>query len=188
MSGVGNDIYNSFSAKLIRTLYRQSIEVLGRTAMLSEAAKRAKKEQSLKKNMDFLALKKSQQKKILQMPSNLLFLRYHPQRIVDISKKAFETKTYKYYISNHEYLTIEIIRSDNFNLAYLLSKLSNLDIVNMDICKLFDALKYFKIDFAQKVEEEEIGFIEEFIHDAFTHTYKAIDYVAEIHKEDIDID
>ena len=188
MSGVGGDVYNSFSAKLIRTLYRQSVEVLGRTAMLSEAAKRAKKEQTLIKNADFMALKKSQQKKILQIPSNLLFLRYHPQRIVDIAKKAFETKQYEYYISNREYLTIEIIRSENFNLAYLLSKLSNLDIVNMDICKLFNDLKYFKIDFAQKVEEEETGFIETFIHDAFRHTYKTIDYVAEIHKEDIDVD
>ena len=188
MSGVGSDIYNSFSAKLIRTLYKQSIEILGRTAMLSEAAKRAKKEQSLKKNTDFLSLTKSQQKKILQMPSNLLFLRYRPQRIVDISKKAFETKQYEYHISNQAYLTIEIIRKNNLNLAYLLSKLSNLDVVNMDICKLFDELKYFKIDFAQKVDEEEICFIEDFIHDAFTHTYKTVDDVVEIYKEDIDID
>ena len=188
MSGVGGDIYNSFSAKLIRTLYRQSVEVLGRTSMLDEAAKRAKKEHSLKKNADFLALKKSQQKKILQMPSNLLFLRYHPQRIVDISKKAFDTTDYEYHISNHEYLTIEIIRSDSFNLAYLLSKLGNLDIVNMDICKLFNELKYFKIDFAQAVEEEEIGFIEEFIDHAFKHQDKSVKYIADIGKEDIDID
>jgi len=188
MSGVGNDVYNSFSAKLIRTLYKQSIEVLGETKLLDEAAKRATKEASLQRNKDFLSLKKSEQKKILQMPSNLLFLRYKPQRIINISKKAFETKNYTFHISNHEYLTIEIIRADNFNLSYLLSKLSNLDIVNMDICKLFNELKYFKIDFAQKVDEDEIGFIEEFIHHSFKDLQERIAYIPTIHAEDIDVD
>jgi [protein-PII] uridylyltransferase len=188
MSGVGADIYNSFNARLIKTLYRQSVEVLGRTAMLDEAAKRARKEASLKKNRDFLNLKKSEQKKILQMPSNLLFLRYRPQRIVDISKKALETSSYEYYITNHDYLTIEIIRSGTFNLSYLLGKLSTLDIVNMDICKLFNELKYFKIDFAQKVSEEEIGFIEEFIQQAYETTQVKSAYIPSIQEEDIDVD
>jgi len=188
MSGVGTDIYNSFNARLIKTLYTQSIEVLGQTSMLDEAAKRAKKEASLKKNSDFLTLKKSEQKKILQMPSNLLFLRYHPQRIVDISKKALETNNYEYHISNDGYLTLEIIRKSTFNLSYLLSKLSNLDIVNMDICKLFNELKYFKIDFAQQVSKEELGFIEEFIEDSFKESYENIQYIPSIHQEDIDID
>ena len=188
MSGVGSDIYNSFSAKLIRTLYKQASEVLGQTTMLDEAAKRAKKEASLKKNSDFLALKKSEQKKILQMPSNLLFLRYHPQRIVDISKKALETEAYTYHISNEEYLTIEIIRATDLNLSYLLSKLSNLDIVNMDICKLFNEFKYFKIDFAQKVDGDEIGFIEAFIHNSFGNLRETIPYKPAILKEDINVD
>ena len=187
MSGVGPDTYNSFTAKLIRTLYKQSTEVLGHTTMLGEAAKRVKKEASLKKNSNFLALKKSEQKKILQMPSNLLFLRYHPQRIVDISKKALETEAYTYHISNEAYLTIEIIRATDLNLSYLLSKLSNLDIVNMDICKLFNELKYFKIDFAQKVDSDEIGFIEAFIHNSFGDLRESIPYIPAILKEDIDI-
>ena len=116
MNGVGADIYNSFNARLIKTLYRQAVEVLGNTAMLDEAAKRSKKEKALKKHSEFLALKRSEQKKILEMPSNLLFLRYKPQRIIDISKKAFETKNYEYHVSNGEYLVIEIIREKSFNL------------------------------------------------------------------------
>jgi [protein-PII] uridylyltransferase len=122
------------------------------------------------------------------MPSNLLFLRYHPQRIVDISKKALETNNYEYHISNDGYLTLEIIRKSTFNLSYLLSKLSNLDIVNMDICKLFNELKYFKIDFAQQVSKEELGFIEEFIEYSFKESYENIQYIPSIHQEDIDID
>jgi [protein-PII] uridylyltransferase len=188
MNGVGADIYNSFNAKLIRTLYRQSIEVLGQTAMLDEAAKRTKKELTLKKNANFLSLKKSKQKKILQIPSNLLFLRYNPQRIIDIANKAFETKEYEYHISNHDNLTIEIIRADSFNLSYLLSKLSTLEVVNMDICKLFNELKYFKIDFSTTVDNDEVHLIEQIIEDAFNSERKHIAKTPNIKKEDIDVD
>ncbi len=71
-------------------------------------------------------------------------------------------------------MTIEVIRRKSFNIAYLLGKLSTLAVVNMDICKLFDDLKYFKIDFASKVDKDEIIQIETILHDSFnekkTHT------------------
>ena len=188
MNGVGSDIYNSFSARLLRTLYKHSLEVLGRTAMLDEAAKRAKKEQALKRHPAFLALKRSEQKKILEMPSNLLFLRYRPERIIEIAKKAFKTEHYTYHISNNDYLTIEIIRADSINLSYLLGKLSTLEVVNMDISKLFNELKYFKIDFATRVNDDETGMIEQIITDAFDPTKKSIESIPLIQKEDIDID
>jgi [protein-PII] uridylyltransferase len=185
---VGNNIYNSFSAKLIKTLYKQSKEVLGKTIMLDEASKRVKKEQALKRMDTFLSLNKTQQKKILAIPSNLLFLRYSPKRILAITDKAFNTSQYEYFIDNTEYLSIEIIRKDSFNLSLLLSKLSNLDVVNMDICKLFDTLKYFKIDFAQKVDEEEVGFIEQIIHDAFNPILTKVVPKATIKESEITID
>ncbi len=188
MNGVGSDIYNSFSARLLRTLYEHSLEVLGQTAMLDEAAKRAKKEQVLKRHPEFKALKRSEQNKILQMPSNLLFLRYKPECIISIAKMAFETKTFTYSISNREYLTIEIIRANSFNLSYLLGKLSTLEVVNMDISKLFNELKYFKIDFATKIDKEEIPRVEKIITDAFDPTKKSIKHTPIIHKEDIAID
>ncbi|MCF6207090.1 MAG: HD domain-containing protein [Sulfurovum sp.] len=187
MNGVGGEVYNSFSAKLIRTLYKHSLEVLGRTDILDEAAKRAKKEAALKRHPEFKKLKRSQQQKILQMPSNLLFLRYHPERIIKICQKAFETEDFTYHISNEAYLTIEIIRADSINLSYLLGKLSNLEVVNMDISKLFNELKYFKIDFATKVDESEIPRIEQIITDAFDPNKKSIETIPLIKKEDIDI-
>jgi len=188
MNGVGGDIYNSFSAKLIRTLYKHSLEILGQTELLDEAAKRAKKEAALKRHPEFKALKKSQQNKILQMPSNLLFLRYRPERIIHIAQKAFETKDFTYMISNETHLTIEIIRAGSFNLSYLLSKLANLEVVNMDISKLFNELKYFKIDFATKVDEDERYLVEQIIVEAFDPTKKSIKTIPHIGKEDIDID
>ena len=188
MNGVGPGTYNSFNAKLIKTLYKQTLGVLGQTTMLNEAEKRLKKELTLQRNADFKALSKIQQKKILQIPSNLLFLRYDTKRILAITKKAFKTKNYEFSINNDKYLTIEIIRKDDFNVSYLLSKLSNLDVVQMDICKLFDDLKYFKIDFSQTVTTEDIGFIEEIIHNAFKTGKKSTLQIPDIKPSEIEID
>jgi [protein-PII] uridylyltransferase len=188
MSGVGGEIYNSFSAKLLLTLYNQSLEALAHPKLLNEAQKRAKKELSLSRNEQFKLLKKSQQKKIFQIPSNLIFLRYKTQRILDISLKGFQTQDYSYHISNEKYLTLEIIRKDNFNLGYLLAKLAQLDLVNMDICKLFDGLKYFKIDFSQSIDTEEIPRLEHIIDQAFKQKSTQTDYSVKIKKEEIDID
>ena len=188
MQGVGEGTYNSFNARLIKTLYIRSTEALNHTIMIDEAAKRIKKEQTLKKRPDFLALKKSEQKKILQIPSTLLFLRYKPERIVAIAKKGFETKEYEFLLSNDKYLTIELIRARSFNLGYFLGKLSNLDVVNMDICKLFDDLKYFKIDFSSKVDTEDILLIEEILHNSFDDRKKSKLYLPVIEKKEIEID
>jgi len=188
MNGVGAGTYNSFNARLIKTLYMRSIEALSHTIMLDRVAKRNKKEQTLKKHPDFLALKKSEQKKILQIPSNLLFLRYRPERIVAIAKKGFQTKEYEFLISNDRYLTIELIRSKSFNLGYFLGKLNTLDVVNMDICKLFDDLKYFKIDFSIKVSKEDILLIEEILHNSFDDSKKSKLHVPVIKKKELEID
>ncbi len=188
LNGVGAGTYNSFNARLIKTLYMRSSEALSRTVMIDEAAKRIKKEQTLKKHPDFLALSNIKQKKILQIPSNLLFLRYKPDRIVAIAKKGFETKSYEYIISNKEYLTIDIFRETSFNIGYFLSKLNTLDVVNMDICKLFSGLKYFKIDFSTNVNEEDIPLIEEILHNSFDDRKKSKLHIPVIHKKEIEID
>jgi len=188
MSGVGNDIYNSFSEKLIRTLYKQSIEVLGQTKKLDEASKRTKKIASIKRTKVFKSLTIIQQKKILSIPSNLLFLRYTPKRILAITQKAFNTISYVSTISNENYLTIDIIHKDAFSLSYLLNKLSNIEVVNMDICKLFNGLKYFKIDFSETITEEEVTFLDEFIRNSFTTQLQDTPFSINLLRKEIQID
>ncbi|MDQ7046324.1 MAG: HD domain-containing protein [Sulfurovum sp.] len=188
MSGVGHDIYNSFSAKLIRTLYKQSIEVLGQTKRLDEAEKRSKKVASLKRTKAFTLLTRTKQNKILSIPSNLIFLRYTPKRILAIAQEAFKTTSYTYTISNTTHLTIEIIRKESFNLGYLLGKLSNMDVVNMDICKLFNGLKYFKIDLSETITADEVGFVEVYINKSFTHTLNTISLHPYIQEDEVNID
>ena len=172
MNGVGKGIYNGFNAKLIYTLYTQSIEVLDSTTRLDVASKRIKKESMVKKNTLFLGLSKTQQSKILQIPSDLLFLRYTPLKILEISQRAFNTKEYSFSFTSQTHLTIEIIRRKSLNVAYLLGKLSGFEVVNMDICKLFDDLKYFKIDFAMSAQKEDMERIEQILNDSFDATQK----------------
>lgn len=188
MSGVGEGIYNAFTAKLIKTLYDESVAILDQTEMLDEAAKRFKKEETLKKNSAFTALTSAEQKKILQIPSDLLFLRYTPPSIVELAKKAFETKTYHFEIHNEGYLSIEVIRATSFNVSYLLSKLSTLEVVNMDICKLFDELKYFKIEFSDTLNAEDIHRVEQILHDSFDDSKKSTLSIPEIKEEELHID
>ncbi len=188
MNGVGEGIYNAFNAKLIKTLYLQSVEALDRPTMLGVAAKRLKKEQTLKKNVAFQALSKQQQKKVLQIPSDLLFLRYSPAKIVEIAQKAFQTEDYTFELRSKKHLTIEVIRSKSFNLAYLLGKLSTLEVLNMDICKLFDERKYFKIDFASNVNDEEMSHIEDILHHSFDDRKDNTRSIPVIQKKELTID
>lgn len=188
MNGVGEGIYNAFNAKLIKTLYLQSIDALKRPSMLDVVTKRLKKEQTLKRNVLFQALTPIQQKKVLEIPSDLLFLRYTPVKIIDIVQKAFKTEDYTFEIHCVEHLTIEVIRRKSFNIAYLLGKLSTLEVVNMDICKLFNELKYFKMDFTGKVNKEDIRQIETILHDSFNEGIPHPASIPVIHKKELTID
>lgn len=188
MNGVGEGIYNPFNAKLIKTLYLNALEALKNPHMLDVATKRLKKEQRLSGNTLFKKLTPLQQKKILQIPSDLLFLQYPPAKIVEIAQKAFATEAYTFDIQREAHLSIEVIRRKPFHIAYLLGKLSALGVVHMDICKLFDELKYFKIDFAGNVDPEEIMHIESILHDSFDTQKSYKSAIPVIHKNELTID
>ncbi|MGC9350969.1 MAG: hypothetical protein ACP5D3_03190 [Sulfurovum sp.] len=188
MNAVGENVYSSFASKLIHTLYLQALNTLGEEKLLDETEKRVKKEHSLKRSPYFLKLTKPQQEKILLIPSNLLFLRYTPRKIVEISKEAFDLKAYTFSLQNQEHLSIEIIRKTPINLGYLLAKLSNPEIRHMDIYKLFDDTKYFKIDFAEKVDRDQLQAIEQIIRDSFVKKGSLLTKIPVIRPEEIEID
>ncbi|MGW8169724.1 MAG: [protein-PII] uridylyltransferase family protein [Sulfurovaceae bacterium] len=188
MNGVGGGIYSSFTSKLLKTLYDNAIEALEHTELIDETAKRIKKIQALKKNPDFLGLNKIEQKKILSIPANLPFLRYSSEAIVALSQKAFDTQGYRYWVHNDEYLSLEIIRQTPINLGYLLGRLSYLEIGNMEICKLFDNLKYFKIDYTTKITDEDMDILDEIIKLSFDPSLQITIKKPTILNSEIDID
>ncbi len=189
MSGVENNVYNGFTAKLIYTLYTNSIQALDNKELIDETSKRAKKESNLQKNIEFQKLDKSKQNKILQIPSNYMFLKYSPEIIMDIARMGFETNDkFSYKISNDDYLCIEIIRVIPLNLGYLLGKLARLEIVNMDIFKIFDNLKYFKIEYKEKVTDDDLIIIKSTIIDSFNPNKKTDIPKPQIQPKEIEFD
>ena len=167
VNGVGRAVYTPYNAKLLKDLYFAALESLQNRSVLDEVAKRLKKEQSLKKNKAFLQLPRLLQKKILSIESNLFFIKHTINEILEISKRAYETETFSYSIKESPYLSIEIIRSIPLNLGYLLGKLSFLDIASMEVFKLFDGKKYFRIDFRESIETSDKEFIKETIEASF---------------------
>ena len=188
MSGVGNDIYNTFTARLLKTLYTQSIESLEHLEMLDEAAMRVTKMKSLKRFEPFKQLSRGEQKRILSVPSNLLFLHYPREKILQIVTNSWKIEDFHYEISNKFFLTIEVTSKKPFNLGYLLGKLSRLNLVNMDICKLSDESKFFRLDFSEKIQEDELPYASNYIEEGFDSTLTTPIPIPAIKREEIFID
>ncbi len=189
ISSVGKSTYSSFNSNLLKELYENSLEAFSNKKMITEAARRVKLERALKKYPLFKELKKSTQKKILSIKSNLLFFKYTPYQITVLAKKVEDcNKDYRYNITTTSPLTIEILSKVDINLGYLLTKLSYLDITTLDIFKIESGLKYFKIAFNEEIGIDQKLPIEEIILDSFDMNKKASLPTLDIKIKEIDID
>ena len=187
-NGVGSNIYNEFTARLFETLYSHALDYLIHEHFLDEVGKKVKRIEALKRSLKFKNLPKILQRKIENIESNLPFIRYSTERIIEIASRANSINSFEYEITNNKFLTIEIIKKQPIDLGYLLSKLSNLNLVNMDIIKLFDGKKYFKIDFNQKVEDDEIEDIKYIIESSFLEQSRVNLPKPTIQRDDINIE
>ncbi len=187
-TGVGSDIYNSFTARLFNTLYNHAVEFLIHSNFLEDMGKRVSRVQKIENSKEFKALSNSLKRKILSIESNLPFIKYSTSRIIEIAKRAIDIEKFDYEITNKKFLTIEIIKKTPLDLGYLLTKLSNMNLVNIDIIKLFDNKKYFKIDFNQKVNIDDIEDIKYLIEEAFNNPKPVEIKRIKIDKNDIKID
>ena len=167
INGVGENIYTSFNAKLLKDLYYTALDASSRDERISDAAKRLQKEKRIRKSTMFSELTTVQQKKIFAIKSNLFFFKYSPDDIIKTVKQALNTKAYSYNVTNTTRLSIDIFRKQPFNIAYFLGTLSYLDVGSMDIFTLFDEIKYFKIEFSENIENETIDHIKQIIEDSF---------------------
>ncbi len=173
MNGVGTtSIYNDFNSRLINVLYTQASLALSNVKLLQETMKRVKKEKKLKQEANFKTLPKLLQKKVLNINSDLFFIKNRPQRIINIVEKADKLQNHEFVITNDKFLTIEILRKKNLDLSYLLHKLARLDIVHMDIYKLFSGVKYFRIDFNETIDQSEYNHLQEIINDALAKEHR----------------
>ena len=188
VESVAEGTYSNFNANLLKELYALSLYAFSHEAMISEAGKRTKKEKMLLKNSTFTSLKRSTQKRILSIPSNLLFFKYLPSEITALASWIEHKKEhYEYKISYENFLCIEILTQQELNLGYLLGKLSNLNIATMDIFAVGASTKYFKIGFLENIDEAELPYTQKILEDAFDMTRKTKLPTLVIKKEEIDI-
>ncbi len=172
MNGVGGNIYTSFSAKLLKELYEKSLSALEKPYLIDEATKRLRREKLLMKNDEFQKFSPLLKKKILNIQSNFFFLKYRSEQIIKLAKKAYDTDRFSYEIETSPHLIIEVFRNQDFNIGYLLGKLSFLDLVSMEIYKLFDNKKYFRLEFNENIEETETLHVKEIIEASFDMSKK----------------
>ncbi len=188
ISAVGESIYSSSTASLLRELFLQSLPAFENKELLKVNSRRVAKENAIKNLPLFNKQSKSTQKKILSIASNQLFLKYKAEDIVKISLYAKDTKDFYYTLNNSEILTIRITRAVPLNLGFLLGKINFLSITSMGIYKLFDDKKFFEITFNDKLNEQDLPYIQEIIRSSFDMEKSAKIKKPEINKEDIIID
>jgi [protein-PII] uridylyltransferase len=167
INAVKESLYSGFIAKLLRELYGLSNDMFDKKELLGETKRRLRKESGLRKNTEFKALSKILQRKILSITSNYFFIKHKSHEIVKIATIAKDANPYEFKIENEGHLSISIIKSEELNVGYLLGKLGFLDLINMEVFKLYDDKKYFKIDFNESVEDSDISHIETLIKQSF---------------------
>ncbi len=188
ISAVGKNVYNSSTASLLKQLYLQSLPAFENEESLNESKRRIAKQNAIKNLDKYKELSPLLQKKIMHITSNQIFLRLKAEDILDIAIKAKDVDSYIYKIQNENQLTIRIIRTaPPLNLGYLLGKLEFLNIASMNIFKLYDNKKAFDISFSEKVDDEDLYFIEEIIKDSFDMSKTTPTKVPIIKKDDIKI-
>jgi len=188
ISAVGENIFNSSIASLLKQLYIQSLPAFENEDLLNESKRRIAKQNTIKNLDRYKELPAILKKKIMYIASNQIFLRLKAEDILDISIKAKDIETYIYKITNESQLTIRIIRKSPLNLGYLLGKLEFLNIASMNIFKLYDNKKAFEISFSEKIDKEDIYFIEEIIKDSFDMSKTTTLITPIIKKENIKVD
>ena len=190
LKGVGKGIYTSHVAQLLKRLYLNALEKIDNTTHINEAQKRIKKEQKIQTLPGYLTLCKSKRLKLSRIRSTALFLHYEAEEILDIALKAFACEGFCYNAYNEsDRLVIEVWRNSiySFNVAYLLQKLERFDLKQMDIYKLFDEIKYFRLLFDKEANEADFLDIDTFIHDAFTKDKTFVPNDIEIKRDEIEI-
>ncbi len=167
ISAVGENVYNSAIASLLKELYLQSLPAFENENLLNENARRVAKLNTIKNLKKYKELSPLMQRKINYISSNQIFLRLKADDILEIAIKAKDVKNYIYKVINKEQLIIKIIRKEPLNLGFLLGKLEFLNIFSMNIFKLYDEKKAFEITFSEKVEDSDLLYIKNIIENSF---------------------
>jgi len=188
IKAVGKDVFTSFKANLLKTLYENTLNALQNKELLSEIGIRKRKEKILQKKEEFISLPSAFRKNVLKSPSNQLFLQNSVNKILNLLYWLKDVKEIKYKFENDRYLIIHIAKNNkyNFSLGWFIEKLSKLNLIHLSVYKIGD-IKYFKVEFDEKIEEFDFPVIEEWIKEAFNEK-KEIKHKLTFKKEEFEIE
>jgi len=100
ISAVGENIFNSSMASLLKQLYIQSLPAFENEDLLNESKRRVAKQNAIKNLDRYKELPAILKKKIMYIASNQIFLRLKAEDILDIAMKAKDVDTFIYKITN----------------------------------------------------------------------------------------
>ncbi|CAD7289086.1 HD domain-containing protein [Campylobacter suis] len=160
MNATDESLYNNYTAKLLHELYEISLESFEDEGLLDEATRRVKKEQSIRRNDEFLILTDELKDKIFKITSNLLFAKYSASEIIELAKLANNSKNLYVELKNKQNLSLIIISNERVNLAMLLFNLANFDLAYMEIFELFEDKFYIKLEFNKNAKTAELKELE----------------------------
>ena len=168
IKAVGDGVFTSFKANLLKELYKNTLNALENKELLNEISTRKRKEKLLQKKEEFKNLPLKLRKAILKSPSNQLFLQNSTTKILQLLEWIKDMEDIKIKFENEKHLTIHIAKKEdlNFSIGWFLEKLSKLNLLHLSIYKIGD-IKYFKIEFDKKVDEYDLPIIEKWIKEAF---------------------
>ncbi|EAM0816375.1 nucleotidyltransferase, partial [Campylobacter coli] len=129
--------YNAFYFRVLDKLLENAKQGFEDENLLEESARRVKKELTLKRSKIFLEQDEILQDKIIHIKSNLFIIKNTFEDIVMISKLAKEND-FKFWFSNETNLSLQIVAPLHFNIAIILSSLTNLNLIFMNFFELFD--------------------------------------------------
>jgi len=187
IKAVGGDIYTPFKASLLKTLYNNTLIALKHKELINEISIRKRKENILKNKEEFKNLPKYFQKEVLSSPSNQLFIQNSTNEILKLILWLKDTKEYKYKLENKTHLTIHLAKEDhlNFYIGWFIEKVK-LTLNHLSIYKIGN-IKYFKMEFNEKIDEYDFTLLEKYIKKAFEEN-KKIKTKVKFKKREIKID
>ncbi|ECP6137161.1 nucleotidyltransferase [Campylobacter jejuni] len=146
--------YNAFYFRVLDKLLENAKQGFEDENLLEESARRVKKELTLKRSKIFLEQDEILQDKIIHIKSNLFIIKNTFEDIVMISKLAKEND-FKFWFSNETNLSLQIVAPLHFNIAIILSSLTNLNLIFMNFFELFDDKIYLRFEYDNIISDEQ---------------------------------
>lgn len=158
VSATNDGYYSPINAKILRQLYENAANSFENSDknLLDIAAKRAKKENLIKKQKTFLELNDANQNKILGIKSNLLFVQHQAIDIINTALWAKDCANIAINLQNKNNFCLQMIVKQGWNMIMLLNKLNHLDLEYMEIFELFDDKFFVKLQYSKKASQNEM--------------------------------